>query len=141
MGLFDNLICDNGTHFRNKLMENICKRLQINMRNAAPYNPRCNGLTEVNNKLLGTMLFRMTNERPELWNRYVDFVISAYNDSVHTTTQFSPNFLLFGRHLMQPVNAIFGFEHAFKETKGLEGWDNLMEKKLLHQREKRKLRY
>ena len=95
MGLFDNLICDNGTHFRNKLMENICKRLQINMRNAAPYNPRCNGLTEVNNKLLGTMLFRMTNERPELWNRYVDFVISAYNDSVHTTTKFSPIFFNF----------------------------------------------
>ena len=72
----------------------------------------------------------MTNDKSVLWNRYVDFVISAYNDSVHTPTQFSPNFLLFWRHLMQPVNAIFGFEHAFKETKGWKGWDNLMKERV-----------
>ena len=130
MGLFDNLICDNGTHFKNKLISNIAKRLQINMRNTAPYNPRCNGLVEVTNKLLGSMLFRMTNDKPNEWNRYLDFVMSAYNSSIHTSTNYAPNYLVFGRHLMQPVDAIFGFEHNFLETKGWAGWDMVMKQRI-----------
>ena len=77
------------------------------------------------------MLFRMTNDKPNEWNRYLDFVMSAYNSSIHTSTNYAPNYLVFGRHLMQPVDAIFGFEHNFLETKGWAGWDMVSKQRIV----------
>ena len=129
-GLCDNIICDNGSGFKSKLFQNICNRLQIHMNNSTPYNPRSNGLVEVNNKLLGTMLFSMVGDKTNEWNQYLDFVISGYNSSVHTTTRYSPNFLVFGRELIQPVDMIFGTENGFCKTKGWNSWDEQMKERV-----------
>ena len=129
-GYCDVLICDNGTSFKSKLMKNICKRLQITMNNSSVYNPRANGLVEVNNKLLGSMLFSMTKDKVDEWNRYLDFVISGYNASTHTTTKYTPNFLVFGRELVQPVDVVFGYKHDFMNTKGWLGWDAEMKERI-----------
>lgn len=125
-GVCDTIICDNGTGFKSKLFQNICDRLQITMNNSSPYNPRANGLVEVNNKLLGTMLFSMVKDKVNEWNQFLDFVISGYNSSIHTTTKFSPNYLVFGRELVQPVDIIFGFDNQPRKTKGWKEWDVLM---------------
>ena len=129
-GLCDNMITDNGPAFNSKLIKNICKRLQINLNNSAPYNPRANGLIEVNNKLLGTMLFSMVKDKANEWNRYLDFVIFGYNSSIHSTTKMSPNFLVFGRDLVAPVNTVFGYDHTFQNTKNWGNWDKLMRERI-----------
>ena len=36
------------------------------------------------------------------------FVTAAYNSTVHSSTSFSPNFLLFGRELISSVDIAFG---------------------------------
>ena len=134
-GVCDTIICDNGPGFKSKLFQNICDRLQISMNNSTPYNPRSNGLVEVNNKLIGTMLFSMVQDKVNKWNQFLDFVISAYNSSIHSTTNFTPNFLVFGRELIQPVDVVFGFDIKARETKGWEGWDAHM-KERVHARDK-----
>ena len=86
-GLTENIICDNGKAFRSKLMQNICKRLQISMNFSSIYNPRANGLVESNNKLFGSLLFGMIKDKVHDWNRYVSFVTAGYNASVQTATK------------------------------------------------------
>ena len=42
------------------------------------------------------------------WVKFLPFVTTAYNSTAHSSTSFSPNFLLFRRELIAAVDIAFG---------------------------------
>ena len=42
------------------------------------------------------------------WPQRLQYVVSAYNSSVHESTGFTPNFLMFGRELNTAVDIVLG---------------------------------
>lgn len=54
------------------------------------------------------MLATTTNNHPDDWEHYVRKVCMAYNSSVHSSTGFSPFFLMFGREAKLPVDLMYG---------------------------------
>jgi len=53
------------------------------------------------------MLATSANDHPWLWEHHLRKVCFAYNTSVHSTTGFTPFYLLFGRQAVLPVHLMF----------------------------------
>lgn len=91
------LISDQGANFRSELIRCICELLKVNKLYTAPYNPRCDGLTERFNKTLCKMLAAYSNSNQTNWDLYLPLVLFGYRTSEQSTTLDSPFALLYGR--------------------------------------------
>ena len=54
------------------------------------------------------MMAKVVDVKQKKWVEFLPFVTAAYNSTVHGSTSFSPNFLLFGRELISSVDIAFG---------------------------------
>lgn len=90
------LLTDRGKEFCNEMFEHITKLHSINHTKTTAYHPRTNGLTERFNKTLADMMSHYVSEDHKDWDRFLPFLVQAYNTSIHDTTGYSPFFLLHG---------------------------------------------
>ena len=68
------------------------------MHYVSPYHPQSNGACERLNGTLINMLASYTNnDNQNRWMRFITMVVFAYNTSTHSTTGFTPFFLVHGR--------------------------------------------
>ena len=104
----ETLHSDQGRQFESKLIQEICKILQIKKSRTSPYHPQCNGITERCNRTLLTMLATAAKDNPAEWEEYLRPLCLAYNSSVHASTGFTPFYLTFGREARLPVDLSFG---------------------------------
>lgn len=93
------ILSDRGKEFVNKLIDGLCDRLKINRRITSAYNPRSNGLTERFNQTLTGALRKQSSEHPDKWVDYLPYVLMAYRTRIHSSTNFSPFELMFGRKM------------------------------------------
>ena len=47
------------------------------------------------------------SENQRDWNDHLSYVLAAYRSSVHSTTNLTPNYLLFGRENRAPMDLVF----------------------------------
>ena len=64
---------------------------------------QANGLDERFNQTLQGMLVKVTQDRKEHWDKYLDSCVYAYNTSRHESTKFTPFELMFGRKAVLPI--------------------------------------
>ncbi len=91
------LLSDCGTEFLNATIKQITTTCGIEHRVTSPYRPETNGLTERFNQTLVRALKKHCEDDPKEWNKWLPFVILAYNTRKNSTTGFSPYNLMFGR--------------------------------------------
>ena len=111
------VISDRAKNFTSKIMKAIYKALQVDMKLTASYNPQCNGLTEQTNRNISILLGIMMEDEVEDWPGKLQLIFSAYNASIHCTTGFSPNYIVFGRELVQPLDLILNTGAADAKTR------------------------
>uniref|UniRef100_A0A8C6KZN4 Integrase catalytic domain-containing protein n=1 Tax=Nothobranchius furzeri TaxID=105023 RepID=A0A8C6KZN4_NOTFU len=91
-----------------KLNSDLCKLLQIERSVTAAYHPQTNGLDE------------KTNDNIKRYDLYLDPTLFSLRSKVHTTTKYSPFFLMYGREAVFPSEVPAQSEseakHAVKET-------------------------
>ena len=104
----EQLHSDQGRQFESDLIAEICNMLGIKKTRTTPYHPHGNGMVERFNRTLLDMLATTTRNHPDDWEHYVRKVCMAYNSSVHSSTGFSPFFLMFGREAKLPVDLMYG---------------------------------
>jgi hypothetical protein len=107
---------DQGRQFESTLVKEICQLLQIKKTRTSPYHPQCDGLVERFNRTLLHMLSTSTKSNPLNWEEYVRPVCFAYNTSVHSSTGYTPFFLMFGREARLPVDLSFSTVTTNKST-------------------------
>ena len=90
-------LSDRGKEFVNELLDRLCATFNINSRFTSPYNPRANGLTERFNQTLVSALRKQAANDKENWDKYLPLVLMAYRNKIHSSTNFTPYELLFGR--------------------------------------------
>jgi hypothetical protein len=100
-------LSDRGTNFRSKLIAEITRYFTINKIQTAPYNPKCDGLTERFNKTLCSMLSAYADANQTNWDLYLPLVLFAYRTSQQSTTKASPFELLYGREPHLPSDIDF----------------------------------
>ena len=89
------ILSDNGTEFKNQLMDNILQQLVIDHIFSAPYHPQSNGKLEVFHKYLKPTLRKLCEKGPNCWGKYINQVLASYCVTSHLTTTETPFFLVY----------------------------------------------
>jgi len=91
-GKYKILQVDNGTEFKNKLLEGYCKENNIKLIHSSPYHPQTNGVCEVVHKeirkYIYTEFFKNKNNfniEDELFD-----IIKIHNNKIHSSTKRTP---------------------------------------------------
>lgn len=99
------LLSDNGSNLAGWVLSAYLKVLATKHRFTTPYHPRTNGKVENFNGLLGNILTKMLIGRPSrVWDQFLQQAVFATRVRVHTGTEQSPYFLLYGKHPRLPTD-------------------------------------
>eukprot|EP00731_Ephydatia_muelleri_P021198 Em0013g925a len=112
----EQLHSDQGRQFESELVKEICVLLQIRKTHTTPYHPQCNGMVERFNRTLLDMLATTIDNHQADWQHHIRKLCLAYNSSIHSTTGFSPFFLMFGRQVKLPIDLMYGTNRTGPDT-------------------------
>ena len=100
------LLSDRGAPFLSALANEVYRILRVKKLFTAAYRPQTNGLVERFNATIATMLSMFTDSQHRDWDRFLPYLVFAYNTSVHVGTKESPFFLLYGREARLPLDVM-----------------------------------
>ena len=103
----EQLHSDQGRQFESAIIKEVSRLLQINKTRTTPYHPQSDGLVERFNSTLLSMLATTIADHPWDWEDNLRQLCYAYNTSVHSSTGYTPFFLMFGRQARLPVYLAF----------------------------------
>ena len=98
---------DQARNFESDLFKEVCNLLDITKTRSTPYHPSSNGMIERFNKTLASMIRSYISNDHQNWDVHIPFLTSAYRSTVHPSTGFSPNFLMFGREVNLPPDILY----------------------------------
>ena len=102
------ILSDLGKEFQNELWHELCRLLGITRFRTTAYCPSTNGKIERWHRSLHSMMAKVVDAKQKRWIEFLPFVTAAYNSTSHSSTTFSPNFLMFGPELTSAVDIAFG---------------------------------
>ena len=100
------ILSDNGTEFKNSLMDQVLQQLGINRLFSAPYHAQSNGKMEVFHKYLKPTLKKLCEKDPSNWDKYLNQVLSSYRVTPNLATVETPFSLVYGRDLNLPLHQL-----------------------------------
>ena len=105
------ILSNNGTEFKNNLMDQVLKQLRTERIFSAPYHPQSNGKLEVFHKYLKPTLKKLCEKDPSNWDKYINQVLPSYRVTPNLATAETPFFLIYGRdpnlplyQLLEPIH-------------------------------------
>ncbi len=94
---------DRGTHFVNRVIEDLTEKFKIKHRLSSPYHLQTNGLVKKFNQTLCEKLAKLSEETDQ-WDEFVDPVLMAYHITKHSATGVTPFLLMYGREAVLPID-------------------------------------
>ena len=107
-GVPERLHSDQGSQFESRLFQAMCERLGIKKTRTTPYHPESDGMVERFNRTLKDMVSKYIDKEGLHWDEEVKAYAMAYNSSVHSTTGYTPYFLVHGFEPRMPLDAAYG---------------------------------
>ena len=107
-GIPARIMHDQGKEFENSLFQNLERFSGVTKTRTTPYHPQTNGSVERMNSTLLQMLRTLPEEQKSRWPEKLNKLTFAYNSTKHSSTGFSPHFLMFGREPILPVDLCLG---------------------------------
>jgi hypothetical protein len=101
-GIPETILTDQGTVFLNRTFSEVCRLLKINKVNTSPFHPQTNGSLERSHRTLAEYLRHYVDKNLSNWDHLLPYVI-VYNSTEHTSTNFQPYALVYGRTLEIPI--------------------------------------
>ncbi|CAF1446903.1 unnamed protein product, partial [Didymodactylos carnosus] len=98
------ILSDQGSHFRNELIQALESKIGINHIFSSVYHPQSNGLVERFNATFVPQLAKLQDRQKNNWDEFLDAVVFSYNTGKHHTTNYSPFELQFGRKPRLPAD-------------------------------------
>jgi transposase InsO family protein len=143
-GIPTSILTDCGTNFLSDIFKKMCKLLGIKKSKTTPWHPQINGFLERSHKTLKTYLRNFVDKNNN-WDRLICILICyamfCYNTTIHTSTDYTPYELVFGRKPQIPSsfhqnpeaqynydNYIFDLKRIMQETHKIAR-ENIIRKK------------
>ncbi|CAF1177908.1 unnamed protein product [Rotaria sordida] len=98
------ILSDQGTHFKNQLMESMSKLIGYNHIFSCVYHPQSNGMVERFNATFVPQIAKLQDRENNNWDEFLLPVVFAYNTGIHATTGYSPFQLQYGRDPRLPTD-------------------------------------
>ena len=120
-GCFKVLKSDNGTEFKNELMNEICKLLKIDQKFSAPYHHQSIGTLERNHRVMNEYMLNFVDDLE--WDKWIPYYTFAYNTTPHVSNNYSPFELVYGKLPTLPTdklctkNKIYNLDNYANELK------------------------
>ena len=138
------ILSDNGTEFKNKLMEEVSEELGVEYKiYSSPYRPQSNGRIESFHYFLKACIAKHIAPQLE-WDDIVPLACEAYNFLPNEHSRESPFFLMFGRDpllpltkLLKPEIRYLGNDENILSLEALKNMHQLVVTNLKYAREKR----
>jgi hypothetical protein len=102
----ESILSDRGTNFNSILLSELLELLDVHKLNSSPHYPITNGQVERMNRSIQAMLRNYCNENKNDWDNFLPLIQFAYNSSIHSTTQYSPFELTYGRQPRMPMDLL-----------------------------------
>ena len=100
------ILSDNGTEFKNSLMDQVLQQIGIDRIFSAPYHPQSNGKLEVFHKYLKPTLKKLCEKDPTNWDKYLNQVLASYRITPNLATAETPFFLVYSRDPNLPLHQL-----------------------------------
>ena len=100
------IVSDQGPEFDNALLKSLCERFHITKLRTTAYHPNANGVAERMHRTLNSMMGRVVSEQQTDWTDYLQPLMCAYRAAIHSSTGYSPNFIIMGREINMPLDII-----------------------------------
>ena len=100
------ILSDNGTEFKNQLMDQVLQQLRIVHIFSAPYHPQSDGKLEVFHKYLKPTLKKLCKKYPANCDKYLNQVLTSYRETPNLATVETPFFLVYGRDPNPPLHQL-----------------------------------
>ena len=107
LGVPERLHSDQGPQFESIIFQELCKQLGIRKTRTTPYHPQSDGMVERFMRTLKDMVAKYVDAQGLTWDKGVKAYAMAYNSAVHSTTGYSPFFLVHGFEPRLPVDVQF----------------------------------
>ena len=88
------ILWDNGTEFKNSIMDQVLQQLGIDRIFSAPYHPQSNWKLEVFHKYLKPTLKKLCEKDPTNWDKYLNQVLASYRITPNLAMAETPFFLV-----------------------------------------------
>ena len=100
------ILSDNGTEFKNQLMDNILQKHGIDCIFSDPYHPQNNGILEVFHKYLKPTFKKLCQNDSNNWDKNINQVLGNYYVTPHLATTKMAFFLVFKRDPNLPLHQL-----------------------------------
>ena len=107
-GLPEQIISDRDARWTGTFWEDVCARMGIKRALTTAYHPQADGQTEVMNQILEIALRAYVSPSLDDWSQYLSSFTLAYNSSVHSSTGFSPAYLMRGFEPLRSSDLLAG---------------------------------
>jgi hypothetical protein len=111
MGVAEVMIMDNGRNFTGKLIEELCKLLDVKRQFCSIYSPFVNGRVERTHLTIKKKLSFYVSSNQGAWPQVLPYVVAAYNNTIHSSTGKTPHEVIFATKIVSP------FEAAWRATR------------------------
>nr|XP_009770877.1 PREDICTED: uncharacterized protein K02A2.6-like [Nicotiana sylvestris] len=98
------LISDEGTHFCNRLLNNLLAKYGVRHKVATTYHPQTSGQVEVSNREIKQILEKTVSVNRKDWAAKLDDALWAYRTAYKTPIGASPTSCFMGRHVTCPLS-------------------------------------
>ena len=98
VGLPERLLTDNATNYRSRRLKTFLTKLKIKRSFTTSFHPQTNGSNEkANDTIVKGIRLELVSHPTYKWSTLVQRVVENYNNTIHSTTGFTPAYLMFGK--------------------------------------------
>uniref|UniRef100_A0A669C4Z6 Gypsy retrotransposon integrase-like protein 1 n=1 Tax=Oreochromis niloticus TaxID=8128 RepID=A0A669C4Z6_ORENI len=107
-GAPQSLHSDQGTNFESAVFQGMCELFGIKKTHTTPFHPQSDGQVERFNATLQKALATTAERCHWDWDIMIPYAVMAYWGTKHSSTGLTPNMMLLGREITEPIDLIVG---------------------------------